>query len=289
MLQNSDPGRGDVDRGPEVGEAGLAAGPVDRGDGERPRAVAGRREGRLDRPVAGGDDHHGAVRPRVGDRRRHERLALAVAPEREVDDAGGARVRRRIDDGAAGGPADPIGDVGGEPAAVAEHADDLEPHVGRGSEDADAVAGDGCDRACHVGPVPRRRLAEGRAPVPRVVGVDVAAVAVARGLRVAHHVVAEVRDGRDRNVRVVDDPGVEDGDRDAGAAAHRPRVERVDPVHAAELRPDEPPQPRCVEVVREVNRVDRVPRIRLDGGNAWQRGDPRQGGRHAAPSGDPCS
>src|SRR5690606_23103324 len=118
--------------------------------------------------------------------------------EAEVDHFGRVGIGRHAGYGAAGGPDDRVGDVGGEAAAAAQYPDRQHLRVVGDAGHADRVVAQFGHGACDVCAVERavRRRPAGRAfvggfPVPVVVGARHAGVGcAARDERVGNEVVA---------------------------------------------------------------------------------------------------
>lgn len=224
---------GNVDAGTIVGEAGPRTG---RGRGrycDHIGAVGRHRRGHVGVAVASGDHHGGAAADRAVDRVLVGGRAGAAAAQRHVDDFRRIGIGRHATDGAAGGPHDGIGDVGGIAAALAEHAHRDDLGVERRAGHAGAVVGHRRHGAGDVGAVPAgvgrrdaRAALVGAIPVAFVVRVAVAAAAIARHRSVADEVIA----GQDVGVEIgmVGDAGVDHGHHDAGAGGLVPGRLHVD-------------------------------------------------------------
>src|SRR5699024_2590816 len=216
-----------------------------RAHGEHALAAGRRGVGGIPRFVAGGHHHRGATRDGAVDRFLGHRIvgARTAAAEAEVDDLGGVVVVGHAVDMAAGSPDDGIGDIRSGAAAMTEYAHRLDLGAVGDAGDAEVVVGYRGNVARHVRAVPgavgRGKTAPaghaGIDPVTGVVGVRVAAVAVAGHVRILLAVLdlAVVADGvvarHDVGVEVfvIDIAGVDHGHHHALAVAGVPGLLRI--------------------------------------------------------------
>src|SRR5690606_35119370 len=123
--------------------------------------------------VAGCHHHRGTQCHRLVDCRLADRRAAAAPAQAEVDDLGRCSVVGDAGDGAAGGPDDRVGNVGGVAAALAQHADRQDLRVVRNAGHADAVVGQFGHGTRHVGAVERAARTHRLAALAIVVPVTV--------------------------------------------------------------------------------------------------------------------
>src|SRR5207342_3674654 len=180
--------------------------------------------------IASGHHHHGAARDGAVDRVLRIGFAGAVATEAEVDHFGRRRVVRHAGHGAARGPGDRVGDVGGITAAAAEHAHRQHLRIVRDTDGADAVVAHFRDGAGGVAAVPAAVLRTGVRTA--VVGFRVVAAGVVAVVERARHAVVG---GAARDERIGDEVVTLQQVRVEVGVRHHARVQVRDD-HAIALR-----------------------------------------------------